>query len=270
MQPLSLELLDAVLNIALQAGEHLKRFYAKSVEIQIKADKTPVTEADLFVSQFLIEQLKQLTPDIPVLSEESCKIPLVEREKWQQYWIIDPLDGTQQFIDHTDQFSVMIAYVSEHRPILGVIHAPILAKTYYAMEREGAFVIENGDTVQLSPICKKLAGSDRLQVTIGTSSSQSIRQAVNPTYEIDFIQYGSSSLKAGLVAEGKADCYVRFGDTGEWDTAAAEVLLREVGGQIFDRQFKPLTYNQRETLVNPHFVMVGNKQNNWREIFQFA
>lgn len=270
MQQLTPQLLKNVLNIAQQAGEHLKRFYTKSVEIQIKADKTPVTEADLFVSQFLIEQLQQLTPDIPVLSEECCKIPLAERAKWQQYWIIDPLDGTQQFIDRTDQFSVMIALVSEHRPILGVIHAPILAKTYYAMDGEGAFVIENGEVIPLSPICKKLAESDRLQITIGTSSSQRIRQVVSQRYDIDFIKYGSSSLKAGLVAEGKADCYVRFGDTGEWDTAAAEVLLREVGGQIFDRQFQPLTYNQRETLVNPHFVMVGNKQIDWRAIFQFS
>lgn len=269
MQPLTPQLLDSVLSLARQAGEYLKAFYAKSVEIQIKADKTPVTEADLFVSQFVIEQLQKLTPHIPVLSEESCKIPLAERAKWQEYWIIDPLDGTQQFIDRTDQFSVIIALVQKNRPVLGVIHAPILDKTYHAVDGQGAFLTEQGETRQLARICKIPSKSDPLQITIGSSCSQKIRESVKPPFQVDFLQYGSSSLKSGLVAEGKADCYIRFGDTGEWDTAAAEVLLREVGGRIFDLQFQPLTYNQRETLVNPHFVMVGNGEQNWEEILQF-
>ena len=268
MQPLTQHLLDQVLEIANQAGEHLKKFYAKSVEIQIKADQTPVTEADLFISQFVIEQLKQLTPNIPVLSEESCEIPFVERSQWQEYWIIDPLDGTQQFINRTDQFSVVIALVQQNRPVLGVIHAPILNKTYYASDKNGAYLRENGVLKRLD-FCKNLQKNDRLQITIGTSNSDKIRQAVNPTYEVAFLQYGSSSLKAGLVAEGKADCYVRLGDTGEWDTAAAEVLLNEIGGKVFDLHFQPLTYNQRETFVNPNFIMVGNKEIAWQQIFAF-
>lgn len=268
MQLLSQQLLENVLNIARQAGEHLKTFYTKSVEITIKADKTPVTEADLFVSQFVIEQLQQLTPEVPVLSEESCKIPLSERTKWQEYWILDPLDGTQQFINHTDQFSVMIALVQNNRPVLGIIHAPILNKTYYAMDGQGAFLQENGTTTRLAPICKKLSETDRLKIAIGANSNE-IAQSLNPPFQAEFIQYGSSSLKAGLVAEGKADCYVRFGDTGEWDTAAAEVLLAECGGKIFDLNYQPLTYNQRESLVNPYFVMVGNKRCDWQTIFQF-
>lgn len=272
MQPLSPQLLDKVVAIAHQAGEHLKTFYAKSVSIQIKADKTPVTEADLFVSQFVIDQLTQLTPDIPVLSEESRHIPLAERAKWQEYWIIDPLDGTQQFIDRTDQFSVIIALVQQNRPVLGVIHAPILAKTYYAVNASGAFLIEKGKCHALNATHnnrEKRLENNRLQITIGTSNSQKIAQSVQPAYDVAFLKYGSSSLKAGLVAEGKADCYVRLGDTGEWDTAAAEVLLSESGGAIFDLNFAPLTYNQRESFVNPHFVMVGNKAWDWQQIFQF-
>ncbi|MDO4697718.1 MAG: 3'(2'),5'-bisphosphate nucleotidase CysQ [Pasteurellaceae bacterium] len=269
MQQLTPQLLDRVLAIAQQAGEHLKRFYAQSVEIQIKADETPVTEADLFVSQFVIEQLQQLTPDIPVLSEENCKVPFAERSQWQEYWIIDPLDGTQQFINRTDQFSVIIALVQRNRPVLGVIHAPMLGKTYYAVSGQGAFLTENGQIRRLLPICKKSDFLTPLQITIGTSSSQKILQSIKPLYQVEFIQYGSSSLKAGLVAEGKADCYIRLGDTGEWDTAAAEVLLAETGGAIFDTQFTPLSYNQRETLVNPHFVMVNCSNVNWQEIFQF-
>lgn len=270
MQPLTPTLLDNVLTIAHQAGEQLKTFYAKSVEIHIKADKTPVTEADLFVSQFVIEQLNRLTPDIPVLSEESRHIPLVERQKWQEYWIIDPLDGTQQFIDRTDQFSVIIALMQQNRPVLGVIHAPILAKTYYATKASGAFLLENGNTISLTQKTENTLKNNRLTVAIGTSNSQKIINSVNAPYQVDFLKYGSSSLKAGLVAEGKADCYIRLGDTGEWDTAAAEVLLAESGGTIFDLNFAPLTYNQRETFINPHFVMVGNKRCDWQTIFQFT
>ncbi|WP_373768076.1 3'(2'),5'-bisphosphate nucleotidase CysQ [Glaesserella sp.] len=269
MQVLNPSLLDNILDIANQAGKHLKRFYAETVEVQIKSDKTPVTEADLFISQFVIEQLQALTPTIPILSEESCKIPLAERSQWQEYWIVDPLDGTQQFIDRTDQFSVVIGLVQHNRPVLGVIHAPALNKTYYAMEKHGAFLSENGQTRSLSENGKNQPESDRLLITIGTSSSQTIAQTIQPPYRFDFLKYGSSSLKAGLVAEGKADCYVRFGDTGEWDTAVAEILLAETGGQIFDLRFQPLTYNQRETFVNPYFVMVGNKQRNWQSVFQF-
>ena len=269
MQTLNTQLLENVLAIAKQAGEHLTRFYARSVEVQIKADKTPVTEADLFISQFVIEQLQKLTPNVPILSEENCKIPLSERSAWQEYWIVDPLDGTQQFIDRTDQFSVVIGLVQQNRPVLGIIHAPILDKTYYAMKNHGAFLQEQQQLYRLPRFCKKKEESERLQITIGTSCSQRICQAVKSSHHIEFIKYGSSSLKSGLVAEGKADCYVRLGDTGEWDTAVAEVLLAEVNGAVFDLQFQPLSYNQRETFVNPHFIMVADKQKDWRSIFQF-
>lgn len=269
MQQLNQALLDKILDIAFQAGEHLKRFYSRSVEIQIKADQTPVTEADLFVSQFVIEQLQQLTPDIPILSEEGKKRPLSERQNWQEYWIIDPLDGTQQFIDRTDQFSVVIGLVQHNRPVFGVIHAPILDKSYFAMQASGAFLTENGKTRQLYPLGKRLPENHRLSVTLGTSSSQTIECSLLPPYQVDFFQYGSCSLKAGLVAEGKADCYIRLGDTGEWDTAVPEILLQETGGSIMGLDFQPLSYNQRESFINPPFIMVGNREWHWQTIFHF-
>lgn len=134
---LSQSLLDQVRSLANEAGKHLARFYQQNVAIQTKSDNTPVTEADLFVSQFLIEKLTALFPDIPVLSEENCNIPFEQRQTWQTYWLIDPLDGTQQFINRTDQFSVLITLVQNHQPILGVIHFPILNITYYAMKSSG-------------------------------------------------------------------------------------------------------------------------------------
>ncbi|QLB14153.1 3'(2'),5'-bisphosphate nucleotidase [Mannheimia granulomatis] len=266
MQTLNQTLLDTIIALAKEAGEHLKQFYARAVEITIKADDTPVTEADLFISQFITQRLQQLTPNVPVLSEESCDIPLTERHQWQEYWIIDPLDGTQQFINRTDQFSIVIGLVQENQPVLGVIYAPILDKLYFAMAGGGAFLQENG---KIRPLVKSVFNENELVVAVGSRHhSEKANQALVKS-GVSFLQYGSSSLKAGLVAEGKADCYIRFGDTGEWDTAVAEVLLKEVGGAIFDFNFSPLTYNQRESLINPYFLMVADKKQEWDKIFLF-
>ena len=261
------DLLQSTLDIANQAGNHLKDFYKKSVDIQTKSDNTPVTEADLFVSHFLTEKLTALTPNIPVLSEENCNISLDERCNWSHYWLIDPLDGTQQFINRTDQFSVIICLVENHSPRLGIIHAPLLDKTYYALKGEGAFLLEKNHLRRLSPLTAD-STSRNIKIALGSSDPDKIRHCIRKAYNPIFMPYGSSSLKAGLVAEGIADCYVRLGNTGEWDTAAAEVLLGELGGHIFDVQFRPLTYNCRNTLINPHFVMV-NARIDWHNIFQF-
>ena len=269
MSPISLSnrLLQSVLAIAKQAGDHISAFYAQSVAVHTKSDNTPVTEADLFVSQFLTEKLTALTPDIPVLSEENCGTPLEVRSKWTQYWLIDPLDGTQQFINRTGQFSVMIALIVQNRPVLGVIHAPILGCSYYAMQNCGAFKQDENGTVQLAK--RQIDFSQPLRITLGNAKKiDQVRSFLNPNLRYEFQVFGSSGLKGARVAEGVADCYVRLGDTGEWDTAAAQVLLGETNGLIFDRTFAPLSYNQRETFINPDFIMCADKGVNWGNIFQ--
>ena len=286
MLPLNEHLLNQVLLIAYQAGKHLRRFYQQQVEVRIKEDNTPVTEADLFVSRFLTEKLRALFPNVPVLSEENCRIPFAERQYWQEYWLIDPLDGTQQFIDRTDQFAVLMTLVRKNKPALSVIHAPILSTTYYALKDFGAFKKQGEQVVRLTGGLSnqhrievsnehriELSNEHRiepLKIAVGaTTSQEKVRALLPPNFPCEFIVFGSSSLKSGLVAEGVADCYVRLGRTGEWDTAGAEVLLAETGGTIFDSHFAPLTYNQRETLINPHFVMVADKSRDWRAVFQF-
>ena len=278
MLPLNEHLLNQVLLIAYQAGKHLRRFYQQQVEVRIKEDNTPVTEADLFVSRFLTEKLRALFPNVPVLSEENCRIPFAERQYWQEYWLIDPLDGTQQFIDRTDQFAVLMTLVRKNKPALSVIHAPILSTTYYALKDFGAFKKQGEQVVRLTGGLSKqhrieLSNQHRiepLKIAVGaTTSQEKVRALLPPNFPCEFIVFGSSSLKSGLVAEGVADCYVRLGRTGEWDTAGAEVLLAETGGTIFDSHFAPLTYNRRETLINPHFVMVADKSRDWRAVFQF-
>lgn len=260
------QFLQATLDIVHHAGRHLQDFYKKPVTVQTKSDNTPVTEADLFISHFLTEKLTALTPDIPVLSEENCNILLSERSRWQTYWLIDPLDGTQQFLNRTDQFSVMSCLIKNNQPYFGIIHAPMLQKTYYAIKGQGAYLLEKNRLRRLTAFTRH--NSHNIKITLGSSDPYKILECVQKPYHPIFLPYGSSSLKAGLLAEGIADCYVRLGNTGEWDTAAAEVLLGELNGEIFDIRFQPLTYNQRETLINPHFVMV-NALLDWKKIFQF-
>lgn len=268
MLPLNEHLLNQILLIAYQAGNHLQRFYQQQVDVQIKEDNTPVTEADLFVSQFLTEKLTALFPNTPVLSEENCHIPFEERQSWKEYWLIDPLDGTQQFINRTDQFAVLITLVRKNKPVLSIIHAPILSLTYYAMEDFGAYQ-KQGE--QVKKLGKNTVDFNRtLRIAVGaTTSQEKVRSILPKDFPCEFVVVGSSSLKSGLAAAGEVDCYVRLGQTGEWDTAGAEVLLGETNGQIFDPHFAPLTYNQRESLINPHFVMVADKSANWQSIFQF-
>ena len=268
MLTLNEHLLNQVLLIAYQAGKHLQQFYQKQVHVELKEDNTPVTEADLFVSKFLTEKLTALFPNVPVLSEENCHISFEERKNWKEYWLIDPLDGTQQFINRTDQFSVLITLVRKNKPVLSIIHAPILSTTYYAMRDFGAF---KKQVEQVKKLTKNTINFDRpLRIAVGaTTSQEKVRSILPKDFPCELVVVGSSSLKSGLVAEGAVDCYVRLGQTGEWDTAGAEVLLSETHGAIFDAHFEHLTYNQRETLINPHFVMVGDQSLDWRSIFQF-
>ncbi|MCK3658045.1 3'(2'),5'-bisphosphate nucleotidase CysQ [Pasteurellaceae bacterium Pebbles2] len=261
-------LLKSVLHLTDEAGQILKKFYCQPIEIYHKSDNTPVTDADLYVSQFLIEKLTALTPNIPVLSEENCNIPVDIRQSWERYWLIDPLDGTQQFIDKTGQFSILISLIHQNRPVLGVIHSPILDTTYYAMHQFGAYKKQRHQVQRLPR--RHIDLMHPLKIAIGqTSNPEKVRSILAKDFSCEFVFYGSSGLKSALVAEGSADCYVRLGDTGEWDTAAAEVLLSETNGVIFDRNFSSLTYNQRDHLINPHFVMAADAQINWQKIFQF-
>ena len=169
MPILTTQLLQDVIHIAQQAGEHLQRFYQHSVSVQIKADNTPVTEADLFSSQFLTEKLTALTPHIPILSEENCNISLAKRQAWASYWLIDPLDGTQQFINRTDQFSVLISLVKNHQPVLGVIHAPILGYTYYAMKGFGAYKLQERKPCKLA--FRHIASDRSFRIVVGSSAA---------------------------------------------------------------------------------------------------
>lgn len=249
--------------LAREAGLEIMRVYREGFDVQHKHDKTPLTTADLAAHRCIVGGLSTLVPHFPVISEESDPLPFSERGNWPTYWLIDPLDGTREFIKRNDEFTVNIALVHAHHPILGVVHAPALDMTYFAQEGGGAFKQDGGDPPV--PIRVRKLGKRR-PVVAGSRSHAASRlgrflENIGPHKHISM----GSALKSCLVAEGVADLYVRLGPTSEWDTAAAQCVVEEAGGQITDTQMQPLRYNTKDSLLNPHFFVFGAESRDWSQ-----
>lgn len=265
-------LLASVIGVARQAAEIILAIYQDgSFQHSIKADHTPVTSADLAAHQYITERLQFLYPDIPVLSEEAADISLSARQNWSRYWLIDPLDGTQEFIAKSGEFATIIALIVNNQPVLGVVCRPLTEEVYYAELGHGAWK-QIRDEPPVPIHCRHFTQAPT-QLTLAVSRRQDpsiCHQYLSPQLHYDLLPLGSASLKACLVAEGKVDCYLRIGPTGEWDTGATQCIVQEAGGRIFDLALAPLTYNQRETLKNPNFIVVGDAGLRWREILMLA
>lgn len=264
--PLALQnLLPDIRSIAEQAGQRIMEVYAlDDFHVQEKTDHSPLTIADTAAHETIIAGLKQLTPDIAILSEESALIPFSERTKWQRYWLVDPLDGTREFIKRNGEFTVNIALIENHKAILGVIYAPVPEITYFAAQGLNAFKCSKNGT----PVPISVRDCPQQGITIAGSRShacESLQHFIDKLdMDVDVINVGSS-LKSCLVAEGKADIYPRFGPTSEWDTAAAQCIVEEAGGCLTDTNFHPLRYNTKESLLNPHFLVFGHDKTKWAE-----
>lgn len=261
-------LLPEVISIARSAGQLILDIYEnKSYEAFTKIDDTPVTSADLAAHKLVTERLKELTPDIPVLSEEAADISLTTRETWQRYWLVDPLDGTQEFIARSGDFATVIALVEHHQPVMGVVYGPVSGVTYYAYKGKGAWKIPDmSESLRIHSHKHELPGQS---IAIAISRRQDINQitqCLNAQWNYELVPLGSAALKACLVAEGAVDCYLRLGPTGEWDTAATQCIVEEAGGRILDTQLTPLSYNERDTLENPNFIVLGDADLPWHEI----
>lgn len=257
-------------HVAIRAGDAIMAVYACDFETETKADSSPLTEADLEAHRLIVDQLQQLTPDIPILSEESSDIPWSERQHWRLYWLVDPLDGTKEFIKKNGEFTVNIALVEYGEPVWGVVHAPALGVTYHGGTAIGMAC--------KSPVGRRSwprsASSDtpveaeqQIQVAqpptskvgwriVGSRSHQSDEfKAFVRQYEEPEIKSMGSSLKICLVAEGSADLYPRLGPTSEWDTAAAHAVLLGAGGKLVKHDTgQSLRYNQRDSVLNPWFI----------------
>ena len=262
------KLLSIALESAKKAGQEVARYYKNgNFTAEIKEDNSPVTSADIAANDILMDELKRLTPEIPIISEEVGALALAQRSKWSRYWLLDPIDGTGEFIAGSGDFAVNVALVENGWPSIGVIHAPDHQLTYYAQNNLGAFKENDAGSHQIH--VAKYDGQRRIKVAISRRQDINLMgQYLNSKYDFDHVALGSCSLKNCLIAEGGADCYLRVGPTGEWDTGASHCIIEQAGGSIIDSEFKPLTYNQRETLMQPDFVSLGNKEIPWQDIIK--
>lgn len=262
------EIIEAIKKIAKDAGDAILDVYNKpdSIKVKEKSDNSPITQADLAAHHIIEKGLSQVTPDIPILSEESAEIPFAERQSWSSFWLVDPLDGTKEFIARTDDFTVNIAFVSNHAPIFGLIYLPIEQTFYYGAKEYGAF--------------KQVLGSEATAISTSDQSG-ALRVSVSRRHQSDKLKLlldgleayevipRGSSIKMCLVAEGSADLYPRLGPTCEWDTGAGQCILEAAGGGIIKADTRePLRYNTKDSLVNPGFFCVGDLQQPWGEFYE--
>ncbi len=253
--------LQAVREIAAEAGEAIMEIYRSDFAVEHKADKSPLTEADLRSHAIIVERLAKLTPDIPVLSEEEKALPFEQRRQWRTYWLIDPIDGTREFVKRNDEFTVNIALIEDHRPVLGIVDAPALDTRWFAAEGLGAW--KQVDDKEPEPIQCRALEEGHLVVASTRSHGSPELQAFEAAIGEHESRPMGSSLKFCLVAEGAADLYPRLGPTSEWDTGAAQCVVEQAGGQVTTLDMKPLRYNTKESLLNPFFFVFGKQSRDW-------
>ncbi|RMA93321.1 3'(2'),5'-bisphosphate nucleotidase CysQ [Hydrogenothermus marinus] len=258
-------MIKSLISIAKKAGEEILEIYNKDFEIEYKDDKSPLTEADKKAHKIIKNGLSEIS-DFPVLSEEGKEIPSKDRKNWEYFWMVDPLDGTKEFIKKNGEFTVNIALIHKNKPILGVVYAPVLDIMYYGDIENGGYKIEKGKKEKL-PLKKQK--KDTVSVVMSKShlneeTSKFVKSLKKYFKNIEAVSIGSS-LKICLVAEGKADIYPRLAPTMEWDTAAAHAVLNAVGGKIIKyedsfslsktKNYPEISYN-KENLLNPYFIAI--------------
>jgi 3'(2'), 5'-bisphosphate nucleotidase len=258
--------MEKVVDIANLAAQKIINVYLDDdFDVQIKNDESPVTQADLLAHHLIIEHLTALSGDIPILSEESASEHWQQRKQWPLYWLIDPLDGTKEFVDKNGEFTVNIALVHQGLPIMGVVQAPVLDTVYFAAKNIGAFKSVSSNTsssITVRPV-PLVDGKQLFTVALGRGSiSDKLKELYQALPSHNTIRIGSA-LKTCLIAEGIADLYPRYGKTSEWDTAAAQCILECAGGVVCDMQLNILNYNTKDSLINPEFIAYGDKSIDW-------
>lgn len=250
-------LLDAVIDITRRAGREILDVYGKDFEARAKADNSPLTEADLRAHRLIVDSLGKLEPRLPVLSEESAEIPFSERAGWQRYWLVDPLDGTKEFVSRNGEFTVNIALIDDHRPVMGVVHIPVSDTTYSGIPGQGAWR-EANDRGRM-PIGVRRVIRPPLRVVGSRSHGNPALEAALSALGPHELKTAGSSIKLCMVAEGSADLYPRLGPTSEWDIAAGQAVVEAAGGQVVRLEDgMALRYNTGEALLNPDFLAYGD------------
>jgi 3'(2'), 5'-bisphosphate nucleotidase len=257
------QLLGPLLKIAAQASERILKIYATEFQVDIKDDRSPVTAADKAAHEIILQGLQRLTPDLPVLSEESKQIPYSERQRWESYWLVDPLDGTKEFISRNGDFTINIALIQKHAPVVGLVHIPVENLSYYGVVGAGAYRQKTGNTpkaIRVRPF-----GGTAVRVVASRSHRGPLLDGYLAKLGAHETLSRGSALKFCLVAEGAADVYPRLGPTCEWDTGAGHAVLLAAGGHVIAVDGSPLLYNSKESLLNPQFIAYADDSRDWRQ-----
>jgi len=257
------KLLAPLLDIARAAGQEIMRVYATEFTVEMKEDKSPVTDADYAAHKLIVADLKRITPDLPVLSEESADIPFAERRRWDSYWLVDPLDGTKEFISKNGDFTVNIALIQNGTPIVGVVHVPVTGMSYYGSVGVGAFKRDQDGQASAIKVRKLIEGKPVKVVASRSHRGELLDGYLAKLGPHETVSRGSS-LKFCMVAEGSADVYPRLGPTSEWDTGAGHAVVLAAGGQVIGMDGAPLIYNAKESLLNSHFIAYADSSRDWR------
>jgi len=248
--------------IAQAAGREILEVYAQGeTAATLKEDDSPLTAADLRSQRLIVSALAELTPGVPVLSEEGDLPPYAERSRWTRHWLVDPLDGTREFLSRNGEFTVNIALIEAHAPVLGVVHVPVSGTTYWGIPGEGAW--RKADGAQVRALHAAMRAADPVRV-VGSRSHRgdSLEGFLTRLGRHELLGVGSS-LKFCMIAEGTADLYPRLGPTREWDTAAGHAVAVAAGGTVVEVGGRPLEYNTREGILNPFFVAYGDRRRDW-------
>jgi len=279
--------LPQICEIAYNAGQLISEYYHQNdaVDIERKADGSPVTVADKAADKMICLALKKMTPYIPLITEESIEqVPFEKRQAWSTYWLVDPLDGTKEFIGNTGEYSVNIALVHNHHPVLGVVYGTELGNMYFAYQQQNANqnlhrvgkleglipskakqtfdwvkLVEQAPSIKVNSLPQV---DDEYKVAVSRRHGGELQRFMSQLGNCSKVKMGSA-LKTCLVAEGKADIYPRFGPTSLWDTGAAQCILEAAGGAVLNAAGHPLEYIQTESLLNPFFIAVSDKNYDW-------
>ncbi len=253
------QLIISTVEITKEAGEAITEIYNSDFAYQLKKDLSPITAADKLSHNIITERLKTLTPEIPILSEENFDIPYKIRSQWTQYWLVDPLDGTKEFIKKNGEFTVNIALIENNNPIFGVIHLPVTNETYWGSKVNGSFYSTENNDVERIRVSENHQNPMRI-VASRSHPSEMLNSLLEKLVDYEIIEVGSS-IKFCHIASGQADCYPRFGPTSEWDTAAGEAIVRFAGGQIVTTNGNSIKYNLKGNYLNPNFIVSNDKIN---------
>lgn len=265
-------LISPLKRIMIEAGDAILDVYHSDspIEVENKSDDSPVTKADHAAHIIIEKGLKTLDTIYPILSEEGGMATFEERGAWQRYWLVDPLDGTKEFINKNDEFTVNIALIDGAEAILGLVYVPVTSTLYYGAKGLGAWKEMNGELKKIHATPMAL-GQDLTVVGSRRHGAEAL-DAMLKTIESEFKSINlvsmGSSLKICALAEGTADWYPRLALTSEWDTAAAHAVLSAAGGKIMDADLAPLEYNQKESILNPFFHAVGDRNFDWNSLIK--